>query len=190
MLDKKQEGIDVSGNFSKVIGGDDHSSTHHHHAKTTKLSRLFERLNNEYNSNNEIDQINDTLRRYIDNRDTIGLEQKLINGNKEYLYEDAVWLKDQYSKKLTKFQFFEPAQEIHAFLLGIVLEKFHNIIYPLFRDKKTDEQVLNTISESIINPIIDIIQEEGCNDVMGLDSTDIRGMIFFLTGRCHIKWEV
>ena len=188
MLDRTQEKIDISGHNSKVVGGDDHSTVHHNYQKTSKLSKLFDRLNDEYNSEKQIDRINEDLQRYLDRRDTIGLEQKLIDANKEHLYEDAIWLKDQYARKLTKFQFFEPAQDIHAFLLSIVLEKFRNLIYPLIRDNKSDTELFKVISSDIINPLVSILQEEGCNDIMGLSSTDIEGMVYFLTGRCHIKW--
>lgn len=157
--------------------------------KKTKLTSLFERLNVLYNEKKQIDEICDDLNRYLTNRDTIGLEEKLINGNKQHLFDDALWLKEEYAKKLYKFQFYEPAQEIHAFILGIVLEKFKNKINPLISEDKSDAIIMSAISSEIIDPLINIIQNEGCDDIMGLSSTDINGMVYFLTGRCHIKWE-
>jgi len=150
---------------------------------------LFDRLNQEYNADNRIDQINEDLQRYLTERDAIGLEQKLIDGNINHVYEDAVWLKEEYSKKLTKYVFFEPAQQIHAYLLAIVIEKFRNLIYPLIREGKSEAEIMKAVSEEINAPLLGIIQDEGCNDVMGLSATDIDGMIYFLTGRCHIKWN-
>jgi hypothetical protein len=50
-------------------------------------------------------------------------------------------------------------------------------------------EISKAISVEIIAPIIKTIQDEGCNDIMGLSSTDINGMIYFLTGQCHIKWN-
>jgi hypothetical protein len=116
---KKQENIDVSGDGSKVIGGDDNSETIHYYSKKTRLSFLFEKLKVEFDAKNEIQHISDDLQRYINPRDVIGLEQKLSDADKSYLLEDAKWLKEEYYKKLTTFQFFEPAQEIHAFILGL-----------------------------------------------------------------------
>ena len=150
---------------------------------------MFDRLNQEYNADNRIDQINEDLQRYLTERDAIGLEQKLIDGNINHVYEDAVWLKEEYSKKLTKYVFFEPAQQIHAYLLAIVIEKFRNLIYPLIREGKSEAEIMKAVSEEINAPLLGIIQDEGCNDVMGLSATDIDGMIYFLTGRCHIKWN-
>lgn len=157
--------------------------------KKTKLSSLFDKLNETYNEQKQIDVICDDLKRFMDGRDTIGLEQKLINGNRQHLFENAMWLKEEYSKKLTKYQFYEHAQEIHAFILGVVLEKFTHKINPIISAEQDDIVVMKAISDDIISPLITMIQEEGCSDIMGLGATDINGMVYFLTGRCHIKWE-
>lgn len=171
-----------------IVGGD--KTTVHNYQKPTKLSALFDKLKMEFGNNNTVDTISDNLSRYSEPRDIIGLEEKLIAGDRKHLLDDASWLKQEYYKKLTKFQFFEPAQEIHAFLLGVVLEKFRNFIYPMMRlGTFSDIEISKTISLEIVNPIIKSIQDEGCDDVMGLSSTDIEGMIYFLTGHCHIKWE-
>lgn len=192
MFGPTQKSIDIVGNNSKVVGGNDHSTTTHNHnySRQTKLSNLFDRLNQEYNADNKIDEINDDLQRYLFERDVIGLEQKLIDGNIQHLYDDAMWVKEEYSKKLTKYVFFEPAQQIHAYLLAIVIEKFRNLIYPLFREGKSEAEIMKAVSENINTPILNIIGEEGCNDIMGLSATDIDGMVYFLTGRCHIKWNI
>lgn len=159
------------------------------HPKASKLNLLFENLKANFNDGNEATNISDNLKRYSEPRDIIGLEQKLIDGRKEYLLDDAIWLKQEYNKKLTKYQFYEPAQEIHAFLLSIVLEKFRNRIYPMIRqDSISDLEISTEISNAIVNPILQMIQEHGCDDIMGLNATDIEGMIYFLTGLCHIKW--
>jgi hypothetical protein len=184
------DGIIISGSESKVVGGNDNSNqhTHHHYAKQTKLSKLFDRLDQEFNNNKVIDLINDDLQRYITPRDPVDLEQKLMDAGKDYLYDDAIWLKQEYAKKLRKYVLYEPAQQIHAFLLSIVIEKFRNIIYPMFREKKSDADIMMVVSDQIVKPILKTISEEGCNDIMGLCSADIEGMVYYLTGRCHLKW--
>jgi len=192
MFGPNQKDIGIDGDDNKVVAGDDNSTTnkhYHNYSKQTKLSKLFDRLNQEYNADNRIDQINEDLQRYLTERDAIGLEQKLIDGRIDHLYDDALWLKEEYYKKLTKYVFFEPAQQIHAYLLAIVIEKFRNLIYPLIREGKSEAEIMKAVSENINAPLLSIIQDEGCNDVMGPSATDIDGMIYFLTGRCHIKWN-
>lgn len=187
----EQKNIEIPGSNSKVVGGDDYSETHiHSQIQQTKLSALFDRLNKEFVENSTVNDIHEDLLRFQTERDAVGLQRKLDDGNVQYLYDDAVWLKQEYAKKLTKFALFEPAQQIHAFLLAIVIEKFRNNIYPMFRDSKSHAEIMKCISENIVDPILNIIRQEGCNDVMGLCSTDIEGMVYYLTGLCHIKWKV
>lgn len=191
MIEKRIiENIDVSGENGKVVGGDDNSKTTIYYSKKGKLAHLFEKLKDKFEDGDTISKVSDDLKRYKDERDRISIEQKLIDANREHLTDDFLWLKDQYFRKLTKFQFYEPAQEIHAFLLGVVYEKFRNIIYPLIRSGESEQIILLTMSEQITNPIVNLIQEEGCDDIMGLSATEIEGMIHFLTGQCHIKWKL
>lgn len=182
------EKINIPGNNSKVVGGDDNSCNYHF--QKSKLATLFEKLKDKFEDGDTIQQISDDLQRYKDNRDRFSLEQKLEDAGRQHLLDDFMWFKDQYYRKLTKYQFFEPAQEIHSFILGIVLERFTSIIYPKIRDNHPEREILKAISNEITTPIVNLIQTEGCDDVMGLSAVEIEGMIHFLTGKCHIKWKL
>ncbi|NQY08657.1 MAG: hypothetical protein HRT71_03980 [Flavobacteriales bacterium] len=180
----------MEGSENKVVLGDDNSKKNTYHFQKGKLATLFESLKEKFETGDTITKISEDLKRYKDSRDRVDIEQKLKNAGREHLLDDFVWLKDQYFRKLTKFQFFEPAQEIHAFILGIVFEKFRSLIYPMIRNKSSEEEILKTISVEITSPIVSLIEAEGCDDVMGLSATDVEGMIHFLTGQCHLKWEL
>jgi len=158
--------------------------------KKTKLTLLFEKLNEEFNSDDKVSHVIDDLQKYQDSRDRISLEDKLKDGDRLYLLDDALWLKQQYTKKLTKFQFYESAQEIHAFLLGVVLEKFRNVIKPMIIIGRNEEEISRCLSDNVISPILKIIQDQGCYDMMGLSSDDIEGMVYYLAGKCHINWKL
>lgn len=186
--------IEIGGD-GKLVGRDDNSvnlnsTTINHSPSKTKLSILFDRLKEQFEQEEQTEEVSDELNYYITEKDVIGLEQKLIDGNLSYLYEDASELKDAYTRKLYKYQLYDSAQEIHVFILGIICEKFRNLVYPLII-KGIDQAIISeTISIKIVDPIMKIILEQGCNDIMGLSSKDIDGMIYFLTGRCHIKWNL
>ena len=184
-----QENINLTGSSNKVIGGDDNSKTYLSSQKG-KLAGLFEKLKNKFDSGDEISQISEDLKRYTERRDTIGLEEKLKDADKEHLYEDFAWCKQEFYKKLVRYQNYEPAQEIFAFTLAIVLERYRNVIKPMIRDGASETDILATISNNIVSPIMTLIQEEGCNDIMGLTATEIDGMFHYLTGNCHIKWKL
>lgn len=185
-----QNNANIQGSGNKIIGESDNSTTNNFFGSNGKLSTLFEKLKASVDNSEEIEKISDDLKRYTVRRDTIGLEQKLINAEKSYLYEDFAWLKQEFHKKLVFYQNYEPAQEIFAFILAIVLEKYINLIKPMMRQGADERDILETISNDVVKPILDLIQSEGCDDVIGLSSTEIQGMFHYLTGNCHINWVV
>lgn len=185
-----QNNANIEGSGNKIVGGDDKSQTYNYYNSNGKLSSLFEKLKASVDNSEEIEKISDDLKRYTIRRDTIGLEQKLKNADKSYLYEDFAWLKQEFYKKLVYYQNYEPAQEIFAFILAIVLEKYIHIIKPMLRDRMPERDILSKISQEVVKPILDLIESEGCDDIIGLSSTEIQGMFHYLTGNCHINWKV
>lgn len=185
-----QNNANIEGSGNKIVSGNDNSQTNNYFGSNGKLSTLFEKLKASVDNSEKIIQISDDLKRYTTRRDTIGLEEKLKNADKSYLYEDFAWLKQEFHKKLVYYQNYEPAQEIFAFILAIVLEKYTNLIKPMLREGISEREILSTISSEIVNPILNLIESEGCDDIIGLSSTEIQGMFHYLTGNCHINWEV
>ncbi len=181
---------DVTAGNDLVLG-DKTTEYHLHHQKNkTRLGILFERLNSEFENNEEISGWVDDLNRYTIQRDVIGLEQKLTDGNRKDLILDALWLKEEYYKKLTKYQLYHSAQKIQAHLLASILERFRNKITPLIKVNSDDATISRAISDEIVTPLVNLIEQEGIDDnLLGFSATDIEGMIYYLTGRCHIKWN-
>lgn len=187
-----QKDIDINGSHNKIVNGDNYEN-HYHGSNRGKLSNLFLSLKSQFeNFENfeEIKSISESLSRYLNPKDTLGLEEKLRIQDKEHLEEDFSELKQMFYKKLTLYQNFEPAQEIFTFLLAIVLEKYRNVIKPMIRENLSEREILKCISDEIIQPITLLIETEGCDDIMRLNSEDIEGMYHFLTGNCHINWKL
>ncbi len=173
-----------------IVFGDKTTQNHYHQNNKSRLASLFEKLNSECENNEEIIGWIDDLYRYTVQRDVIGLEQKLLEGNRKDLINDAIWLKEEYYKKLTKYQLYQSAQKIQAHLLASILERFRNKIYPLIISNADDVTVSSAISDEIVNPLVSLIEQEGLEDnILGFSATDIEGMVYYLTGRCHIKWN-
>lgn len=186
-----QKDIEINGDGNKVVMGNDNSQNYHNHFGTkSKLSNLFDRLKETFENGDEVYKISEDLKRYTTIKDTLGLEEKLRLANKSHLFDDYSELKQEFNKKLTKYQYYEPAQDIFSYILAIVLEKYRNVIRPKIQNKEPEQQILLAISTEIVNPILTIIREEGCNDIIGLTSTEIEGMYHYLTGNCHIKWNL
>ena len=189
----EQKEIQITGIANKVVNGNDSSTNNFFNSQSSKLSALFIRLKNVFDDTEnpeELINISENLKKYTDLRDTLGLEKKLELANKEHLYDDFVWCKQEFNKKLIYYQNYEPAQEIFAFILAIVLERYRNLVKPMIREGSSEREILKTISDNIVNPIMNLIQQEGCDDIMGLTSTEIEGMFHYLTGNCHINWTL
>lgn len=185
-----QKDISIEGSNNKVVKGNN-TENYFYNNNSGKLASLFLSLKMQFENptnEDEIRLISESLSRYLNPKDALGLEQKLEQQGKKHLEEDFIELKQFFSKKLELYRNYEPAQEIFTFLLAIVLEKYRNIIKPLIREGASEKEILKNISERIVTPINDLIQSEGCDDIMGLNSEIIEGMYHFLTGNCHINW--
>lgn len=194
MFEKEnQKNIEIEGQYNKVINGSDNSTNNYFSGNHGKLGSLFNKLKDVFdNGTNSEDLfvISENLKKYTDIKDTLGLEEKLKIADKSHLFEDFSWCKQEFNKKLVYYQNYEPAQEIFAFILAIVLERYRNVIKPMIRENCSEREILFTISDKIVNPIINLIQQEGCDDIIGLTSTEIEGMFHYLTGNCHINWSL
>jgi hypothetical protein len=67
----------------------------------------------------------------------------------------------------------------------MVISYFENEIKPLLQ-KGEDEQLINSmINERLVKPLIAELDE----NLLGFTAHDINGMLYFLTGNCHLKWN-
>lgn len=119
-----------------------------------------------------------------DDDDVIGLEEKLDRGGYSDLLYYAKNVKEMFVKKLAKYQFNEAAQKIHAYFLSEVYTRFHRHVYSLIIAGQSKEIINHQIQKNIIDPILAMLDE----NVTELYAEEIDGMVYFLTGNCHIKW--
>ena len=175
----------VGGSF---IGRDDNSlNLNNIYTRSTYLQDLYEKFQKEKNENQELcefceelDYLNSVL-----DEDIIGLEAKLKAGNREKLLHYATDVKEKFHKKLMKTsQYSLVAQDINVYLLTKVRRGFMMEIYSLICNNESEEKINMLITERIINPVK---ADLGIN-LFKYNEDDIMGMIFFLTGNCHIKW--
>jgi hypothetical protein len=151
------------------------------------IQTLYQKLGTEESNNLVVQKHIEEFNYYYSplNGDVIGLEQKLINGNQLNFVDFALKAKERYHMKLYKQQFSEVAQKINIHLLSLVENYFMIYVYPKICNGKTSEEVYATIDEQIVKPLRQELQE----NLLEFTATDIQGMLYFLTGNCHIKWE-
>lgn len=115
----------------------------------------------------------------------IGLEQKLINGCRGDLLEVAIERKDFFAKRLMKSQLNRRRQGIFLYILQKISFAFEELIRPLIK-KGAPSEVIDGV---ILNGIIDATYREVMAEDSTIDQYMISGMLYFLTGKCHLIWE-
>ena len=154
----------------------------------SQLEKLYDRLENERKSSIIFSEIVDDLLHYKKNADEnefIGLEKKLENGNRTSYLNFAEKSKEKFAKKLLRNEHSETAQLIYAFLLAKVYSSFEFNVAPRIKENHPEIFINELVSEFIIRPLEDILGE----NLLSIYDDDINGMIYFLTGNCHIKWD-
>lgn len=155
--------------------------------KHNKLKELFRAFEHEKENNIQFKEFIDELEHFTTSQDeeVIGLEEKLKNGNRETILSFAKAVKEMYTKKLVKYQFYQSAQKINVYLLGLTWQYFMTSVYPLVCNGAPESVVNDAVKNSIIDPLLEALD----GDTLGFQPHDISGMIYFLTGNCHIKWN-
>lgn len=189
MGDKTEVNIEGSSIGGNCIGRDDKSiNINNTYNRSTYLQDLYDQFQREKGNNPELREFCEELDYFnsIIDEDIIGLEAKLENGGRERLINYAKIVKEKFHKKLLKTsQYSLVAQDINVYLLAKVRRGFMMEIYNLICNNESEEKINMLITERIINPVK---ADLGIN-LFKYDEDDIMGMIFFLTGNCHIKWN-
>lgn len=182
--------VDSTSIGRDYIGRDDNSTNiiNKVNSNSTYLNNLYERFEKEKIENPEFKELCEELDYFnsIIDGDVIGLEEKLQQGGKEKILFYALDVKDRFHRKLMKTsQYSMIAQNINVYLLSKVRSSFMREIYSLIINNASDEKINLMITERIIKPV----QADLGINLFGYNEDDIMGMIFFLTGNCHLKWN-
>lgn len=183
----------LNNTVARDLAGRDINNISHinnHYAQTRAaipiIKNLLKRFEEECQSNTRLNAFIEELD-YYNKRiegDVLGLEQKLTDGNQGALIDFALRAKERFHKKLFKFQFSESAQKINAQLLSWVETRFEHHIYPKIVKGSSPEEVCSLVDNVIVTPLLAELED----DALGYTSTEISGMLYYLTGNCHIKW--
>lgn len=118
-------------------------------------------------------------------RTIYGLEAKLNDGKRKDLLEDAEFLEHKFSRMVAAGQFSKTEEIIYYHCLSTINSAFSTYIKPQF-ELNADNQIIDRLLyEKIVVPI----HKEISTVTITISQDIIRGMIFFLTGKCHLKWS-
>ena len=160
-------------------------------SKKSRFSKRFEKLNQEVASDIRYEGVMEDFKYYITKLDGVDMPTKLVDGgfNENEIIE-ATRRKEKYAKKLEINRFFESAQWIDSQLFAKIKIDFEAYVEPLFNNGAEKDVILKTVVERVITPVLELINIEGENDgVLNYNAEDIFGMVYYLTGKCHINWK-
>ena len=157
----------------------------------SRLGGWFRRLNDEINNDIRLQKKLDDIKRYRTKLPhTIGLEAKLKDGGfSQSAIDKARRLKMYFAKKSTRFQYYESAQLIDSYLFAKLCHRFDTYILPNIEGHPLCD-IRQMVYEKVVLPIIDEINTNGsCDRQLCYNEDDIYGMLYYLTGKCHINWK-
>lgn len=157
-----------------------------------RLLNCFHELREEVQKDEKLQKKLDDFKHYRTRlRRTIGLQAKLTDGG--FIKSDidrASRQKQYYAKKSTKFQYYKAAQRIDSYLFAIVCNNFDIYVMPMIVKKAPLSDIKKAVYEQVIMPVVDKISYNGEEDtILCYTIDDIFGMLYYLTGNCHINWK-
>lgn len=156
--------------------------------RPSPIATLLKRLEQERKSDAKFDRLIDELQHFCDSVDSVepvGLKTKLERGGRADLVTAGTREKELFAKRLAQHQHWRSAQDIYAFMLGRVRDRFEAVIVPLLAQGTSDSEIDAAIVRDVIDPCLEELQG---ND-LGINTTHLRGMVYFLTGNCFLKWD-
>jgi len=157
-------------------------------AKASALEKGIHKIYVAAEENQELVDIIEELTEYVTPhpyRETIGLEKKLKNGGREDLLGNAIRYKSRFAGRVCKSQMSLTEQKVYVQILSHIRVSFDMFVLPRIREKAPASEVDAIVFEKIIEPAHSAIIE--FDDAITKEL--ILGMLFFLTGRCHLVWD-
>ena len=158
----------------------------------TRFSKRFEKLNKEVVENERYEGVMDSLVHYLTKLDGVDMPTKMVDGGfEDKAILEATRKKDKYAKKQEKNKYFESAQWIDSQLFAKIKMDFEtHVELPLVNKGASKEEILCAVVEKVVKPVLELINVEGENDgVLNYDADDVYGMVYYLTGKCHLNWK-
>ncbi len=112
------------------------------------------------------------------------LETKLTEAGKTEEIAEAMELKEKFTKFLTKNSLSSVAQDAYATVLCKLKISYEGIVKPLIKSKASEVEIDAAVLK-VINEIYDDLR----GTPLESDHLQIKSMLYFLTGNCHIEWS-
>lgn len=158
--------------------------------RETKLGQLYRRLRADVEADPQlvsyIGQL-EIFTRVVVLEDVVGLDGKLGAAKRHSQIEMATVMKERIFANLRENLFSKTFQTIYAMVMVKIWEAFITHVRPAIEAGASAAEVDRLINVEVITPVA--AELDACEDYDGVSITDVRGMLYFLTGNCHLLWH-
>ncbi|MFG6654853.1 ABC-three component system protein [Scandinavium sp. M-37] len=183
LTQQKDNKVDGGGS---IVGRDQHNHFYAHQGISRELLDLYERLKIDGVGERSI-EFCEKLNHYMTPQtetDVRGLDAKLADGNRNDLLMAAKLMKEQATKAIMKRQTSKTAQRIFVLILDRIYFDFLLKVTPLIQCD-SDRVIVDDKISQIIESLYSTLGE----NLLELTAIDLLGLLFFLGGNCHIRWD-
>lgn len=187
-LEVHQKNVTAGGDIA--VGDIDKSLTINKPSSKSPLANLIEKYHQERVDGVLFDSIIEKLQHWKDpdpeeNTQVLGVREKLQKGSRLDLVRFGLRAKEIFTKCLMRHQHSHAAQEIFAYLLASVWQKFNGQIHTRISDGMSNAQIDALVQSEVVEAVETLLD----SNPLQIDQAEIAGMIYFLTGNCHINWH-
>lgn len=153
----------------------------------TELSLLYSKLKADGVGDSSHGKFSEKLQHYMAARtegDVRGLEAKLLDANRPEQINDAKDLKERAFKSIMKYQTSRTAQRVYTIVLTELHASFTLTVTPVIQQGAN-----RIIVDQCINAILQSTKNMLGENVLEFDVMDLLGLLYYLGGNCHIRWD-
>ena len=154
------------------------------------LGRLYAKLRSEVNGDPALSEYIDQLKiftRSVEHEEITGLDGKFSAAGRQDQLDMAKAMKEMIYGQLRQNMFSRTFQTIYAILMGKIYEQYQTWVRPAIVSQASREEVDRLVHIHVVQPVV--AELELCLDDYGAPTSDVRGMLYFLTGNCHLLWH-
>jgi hypothetical protein len=156
----------------------------------SKLGQLYQRLKAEARDDAQLSDYISQLEiftRVVKDEEVVGLDGKLNAAERIDQLDMAMAMKERIYAQLRENMFSKTFQTIYAIIMSKIWEEFTTHVRPAISAGASKQEVDMLINKHVVKPIA--AELDTCAEYDGVATTDVRGMLYFLTGNCHLLWH-
>ncbi|KVT83339.1 ABC-three component system protein [Burkholderia ubonensis] len=152
-----------------------------------ELLKLYEKLKVDGHGDSSGGAFSEKLQHYMSSStdgDVRGLEAKLRDSGRDDQLYAALGMKERAFKSIMRYQTSRTAQRVFTIVLTDLHARFTLTVTPVIQ-----EGAGRVVVDSCINAIVQATHNMLGENVLEFDAMDLLGMLYYLGGNCHIRWD-